>query len=141
MENVDNIIWVSDMRSIDEIELIGKKIMIAMAINPEPTDENGNVLVALNDRTKWKSQYGQIIKVGKDCDEFTQENVGDFVKMPVHMQADFDVLRKYVKEYATPVVVVDEKQCRDGLKSYYRGRTLIRKGNNVGWLTYTLTQD
>jgi len=126
------------MPSINELNLIGRKIAIAHCLNPEPSDEDGNTLVALNDRVKYQSQYGQIIKVGKDCKFFDQDNVGDYVKLPVYMQADFHVLKKYVDEYKTNINIVDERVVRDGLPPRYEGKKLIRKGNNVGWLTYTI---
>lgn len=100
------------MKSIDDIELIGAKFIAIHCKAYEPTDDDGNVLVALCDWQQWNSLMYQIVKVGDECKVLAQSNVGDFIKLEQGNIPHVHPLGKgYINEYEEGIRahIIDEK--------------------------------
>ena len=81
----------------DDIELVGKKILVRKTERDDVRNDDGDVVVHLPESIKSKTNWVRIKLVGTDCEEFTQDNVGDYLYVArwAHGQNQVDAIDDY----------------------------------------------
>jgi len=72
----------TDPRWDQRAKLLGPFILVRRCFNGHVLDEGGSVALYVTDKAADRSNWAEILQVSQRCKEYTQENVGWFVRCP-----------------------------------------------------------
>jgi len=93
------------------LEPFRRKILALKCEKQHVLDEDGEVLVFLSPNTKEDCLWGQIIKVSPDCINYSQDDIGAFISVPL-WEPGFDVVKP--DKYSEDIIwIIDERLVED----------------------------